>query len=335
MLKTSYSQFSDRIDVDAWEDSIGFVKKSGKHDEDIGYCLDPWGQHNHGDTTGKLAINREKRLYNCWVCGGGTLLQYTMALKDMSEDKATEWLYQFTRAIDETKEQFEQEVDKLLFETQDEIKTPPYFNKKVLEKWIGSWSPEMLSWMASRGISEETIQTYGVGYNPELSMRGHTAPAVVFPHFWQDRLVGWQSRWLGDFPKSIPKYVFTNDFPRDVSIYGFEHIKESLSPVIICESVPTVLFLASEGIPAVATFGSSVTNDQLRWLRGLQQGVIIAADNDKAGDKFERLLVEGLERYITVKTIERVPGSGGDLGDLVNEPEILQYLISNATIPGL
>lgn len=342
MSKIRYSEFAHRIDVDAWAEAIGFEPKYEKLDgqEVVGFCLDPWGSHKNGDTTGKLAINREKRLFNCWVCGGGSLLSYTMAVKDMDEVEATDWLYQFTRVIEESDEEFLSDIDRILFEAKAEQKAPPYFNANVLTKWLGPHDDlALLDWMMERGISIEVIDRYRVGFNPELTRRSSkgdfTGPAVVFPHWWQDRLVGWQSRWLCDFPKHIPKYIFTNDFPREESIYGLEHIYLSDHPVIVCESVPTVLFLASHGYPAVATFGASTTDEQLRWLRKLQQGVIVAADNDKAGDKFERALVHGLERYITVKVMERVPGDGADLGDLVGEEAVLDLLIREATLPGL
>lgn len=334
-MSASYKEFAERIDVDAWEEAIGFEPISQKDEEDIGFCLDPWGQHQHGDRTGKLAINRDKRLYNCWVCGGGTLLTYTMAIKDMDVMEATAWLYQFTRRVEETTERFEAEIDRLLFDEEksnDRI-VIPYFNVAVLDRWT-EYSEEMLEWSTKRGISKDTLRSYGVGFNPALTMRHFTGPAAVFPHFWNDKLVGWQSRWICDFPKDIPKYVFTNDFPREHSIYGIGQLSSS-SPVIVCESVPTVLLLATSGHAAVATFGASVTDEQIKHLRKLQQGVIIAADNDKAGDKFERLLVDGLDRYIDVRVAERVPGEGADFGDLVGEPEIIDYLVGSATIPGI
>lgn len=351
--RLKYSQIANRIDVEAWEDAIGFepkyVKDGKKGPEAVGFCLDPWGLHKHGDTTGKLAINRDERLFNCWVCGGGSLLSYTMALKDVDEDTALEWLYQFTRPTEETQEEFESEIEKLLFEEKQSKPAPPWFNENVLKKWMMPQSeaeiPEwdgFLEWLEQRGISLDTAEQFKIGLNLEYTVRSskgdHTAPAIIFPHYWGGRLVGWQARWLTDKdrPKHIRKYDNTHDFPRESTIFNYEGVYLSEQPIIVVESVPTMLFLASHGYSAVATFGGSVTPEQLRLLRICHQGVIVARDNDAPGKKFEQALVSGLERFVNVKIVEPVPGEGADLGDLVeleNCEEALHLLISEATIP--
>src|SRR4051812_6838599 len=154
-MKIRYSEFAHRLDVEAWEAEIGFEEISTKRDgkEAIGYCLDPWAQHANGDTTGKLAINRDKRVFNCWVCGGGTLLSYTMAVKDMDEIDATDWLYQFTRIQDESNDDFVDEIDRILFQAKSERKALPYFNEHALDRF--RQIPVPVGFMFGRGISLE------------------------------------------------------------------------------------------------------------------------------------------------------------------------------------
>jgi hypothetical protein len=71
--RLKYSEFWDRINVDSFEEAIEWTPEYSHNDNDIGFCPFP-ENHSHGDTTGKFAIQREKRVYNCWVCGGGSLL---------------------------------------------------------------------------------------------------------------------------------------------------------------------------------------------------------------------------------------------------------------------
>src|SRR3954465_4468304 len=165
MTKIRYSEFAHRIDVEAWEAEIGFEEISTKRngEEALGYCLDPWQQHANGDSTGKLAINRDKRLFNCWVCGGGTLLSYTMAIKDMDEVGATDWLYQFTRVLDESENEFADDIDRILFEAKAERKALPYFNENVLKAFYGI--PVPVGFLFGRGITLDTIERYGVGFH--------------------------------------------------------------------------------------------------------------------------------------------------------------------------
>jgi hypothetical protein len=127
-------------------------------------------------------------------------------------------------------------------------------------------------------------------------------------------------------------------FPRFSTIYNYEGVYLAKQPIVVVESVPTVLFLLSHGYPAVATFGGSVTPEQVRLLRVCHQGVIVAPDNDNPGKKFEQILVSGLERFVDVRLCERVPGEGSDLGDLAHVEDgvqILHMLLAEAAIPGL
>ena len=59
--KLRYADFWDSINVDAVEEALGWVPEYTHNDNDVGYCIFP-ENHSHGDTTGKFAIHREKRI---------------------------------------------------------------------------------------------------------------------------------------------------------------------------------------------------------------------------------------------------------------------------------
>src|SRR3954470_18127673 len=142
MSKLHYLDFAHRIDVDEFEAAIGFDPIEQDHQgNDRGHCILPWGLHKNGDTTGKFAIHRKKKVYGCWVCGGGSLLDLTMHLKDMDDEQATDWLYQFTKPVEEKGEDF---IDRIHQIMNPEMKRPPplpYYNERVLEKWRTSDHP--------------------------------------------------------------------------------------------------------------------------------------------------------------------------------------------------
>lgn len=333
MKQIRYADFADRIDIDQFEEAIGFEPTDrSPRGEDTGHCLDLWGLHNNGDTTGKFSINRERRVFNCWVCGGGSLLSLAMAFLDKNDQEAVEWLYQFTSVVDQTDDDFMSEIDHLLAKRNRAEAVLPYFNENVILNWM-LWHP----WFEKRGISTEVHKRYRLGYNENsrrLSSKGtHEGESIIFPHYWKGRLVGWQERWLGDRPKWLPKYTNTGGFPRKETLFGYEDVYFAKGPIVVAESVPTVLFLKSIGIPSIATFGSSVSDEQIRLLRGCQQGLIFAPDNDGAGVHFLERLIDHLSAYVRTGFIEPPDTDGGDLGDLVNSKNEVISLYKSALSP--
>lgn len=351
--KLRYSEIWDRINVEAFEEAIGFEPIDDRNGNDIGYCVWP-DNHNHGDTTGKFGIHREKRVYNCWSCGGGSLLSLVMELYAYDVDEATEYLAQFCEEDMRSDNEFVDEFLSAFEDTQRRVETLPYFNARVLDKFdepVPDW------WLDERQIDIETAQLYGLRYSSEVRrpspVKGRFAgepeyhgPAIVFPHYWQDRLVGWQSRWLDDDrPEWIPKYTNTGDFPRETTVYGWDQFLQSghAGPVILVESSPSVLFLVSHDQASLGTFGSGINEPQLRILRRCKGGVILARDNDKtkekAGVKWCNTLTNYLKRYIPVWHLPPIEGKpGADVGDIASFEDpysALQDYLSQAYEPGI
>jgi DNA primase len=335
--KLAYKNFVDDLDLDAIEEALGFEPLEHKKGEDIGYCLFP-ERHSHGDTTGKFSINREKKVYHCWACGGGSLLSLVMEKNDVSEETATEWLAQYAHGDTRSDTTLVHDLLKVIEE--HEVKRSemmPYFNERVLAQFHSEGEEnELFEWAESRGISDGVVVSRQLGYSDyhrkAAPIRGgekidddYYGPVVVFPHFWEKRLVGWQHRWLNhgiDTPKWLPKYTNTSDFPKAHTVYNFDEAIKQDTQVVVVESVPTVLFLLSFGINAVATFGSGVMENQLRLLRRFEH-VIISPDNDKPGEKFGRVAQAYLERYTKV-TLLPPPGDlpeGADVGDYIDKAD--------------
>lgn len=332
MGKLRYSEFVDRIDIDKLETAIGFEPLRTDRGNDVGHCI--WPQHHsNGDTTGKFAIHRESRVYNCWVCGGGSLLSLAMELYDFDVDEATTWLYQFTQDVDtRTDSEFTDYLLAMIDDVKVRTATMPYFNPRVLERFKGP-----VDYFRSRGISDEIIERHHLCYSevamkpapvkerggvPEKIDEDYYGPTAVFPHYWQGSLVGWQHRWMEwdeertKVPKWLAKYTNTTEFPKATTLFGFDEALKATEPVVVVESVPTVLFLLSMGFPAVSYFGSKPTDTQLRLLRRFQQGVILAPDNDPTGRSLVTTASRYLERFIPVFEADPVDlGPKADLGD--------------------
>lgn len=335
MGKHRYNDFKDQIDVDSFEAAIGFEPIDKKGQNDIGHCPDMWGMHKHGDTTGKFAIHREDKLYNCWVCGGGNFLSLAMSIFDMNVEDATEWLRQFAHGDVRSNAEFVDYFMELISDTERRITTLPFFNEGVLDKFDGD-----IGWFYTRGLDDKMISKYNLRYSnlamkpAPIKMRGdkpekidndYYGPVAIFPHYWKGRLVGWQHRWMDwdsdhtKTPKWLAKYTNTTEFPKSDTVFNFDYASRSSHPVVVVESVVTAILLARYDIPAISYFGGSIKDPQLRILRRLQQGVILAPDNDEVGEKFVRTATKYLEKFIDVKRLPPVEGkAGSDLGDFVN-----------------
>ena len=343
-MKVRYSEFKDDIDVDAFEEAIGFEALERRGDEDVGFCPDLSGLHKNGDTTGKFAINRAKKTHNCWLCGGGSLLSLSMEYFDMGIDEAMHWLFSLTKSTAQSDDSFVEYFTSMFEDIEHRVETLPYFNDRVLSQF-----DDPNPWFAKRGISKEICEQYHLrsGYgvlraspirDGEKVFSDYRGDCSIFPHFWQGRLVGWQSRWLGDRPKWIPKYTNTGDFPKSYTLFNYDEALKS-KRVVVVESVPTALFLRSLGISSVATFGSGVQDPQKRLLRCFDQ-VLLAPDNDAPGTKWERELTKYLSPFVSVQTLPVIGqrDSGDDLGDLVDHSDPLSAIVDlfgKARIPDL
>lgn len=354
-----YKDFAPRIDVDSFLDACeGAVLpvhdvRENKHGETeyVGQCPDTWNLHKNGDTTGKFAINVEKKVYNCYVCGGGSLLSLTMAIFGLDADAAIDFLLPLADESSKTDEQWMDDIDRLLGQlgqAPDDDDVLPYFNPHLLDKWdsyaenLRQWNegeydgkPKHIDWYTL--LDNARFAPDAVKYAPRDKRTGtpiddaYNGPAVVFPHYVGDRLVGWQHRWLSDMrPKWIQKYTNTPDFPKSTTLYRprtrvYEHL-----PVVVVESVPTSLYIAGLGWPCVATFGATVTPEQMKLLRRFQQGVVIAPDLDKPGVEGLVKLSNYLEGFIPVSYVEPEGGEGDDLLDRAARGEDAELILREA-----
>jgi DNA primase len=285
--------------------------------EHIGFCPDYWGMHKHGDRTGKFSFNYKKCIGNCYVCGACPLIRLVMAARGIAYDEAEVWLNGFGK-YDERVEGFMHRLEATMGDKSETEYEPNVLDASILDKWLCDDHP----WFEERGIIEEVAKRFCLGQNPKSIFptkdKLYEGPTIVIPHFWKWDLVGYQNRWL-EYPNCpAPKYTNSKNFCRKETLWGYDYVALEDVPVIV-ESVPTALKLYSLGYSAVATFGSNVTETQIRLLRVFDQGIIIAEDNDAPGSKWRDLIIEGVRDYVPISKISVDGAIGLDLGDLCSD----------------
>lgn len=330
---SNWKALKGSIDVERLEEGLGISVASRNGHEDICHC--PLPSHVGEDKNPSFSINREKKLFNCFTCGvGGTLITLVMEIKKCSYEDAYNYCRTYSNLQSGSGQELLEKLQKIInASSSDKIvysRSLPVFKKDILNRW-----EEKTDYYSSRGISDETVELLQLKYDPEHSRGTYTGPAAIIPHFWNGQLVGYQERWLGEnTPKNLPKYTNTKDFPKSETLYNYDSIKNDKDVggnIIVVESVLTVAYLVSNGYKAIATFGASVSKDQIYFIKNLcavGYKVYISFDNDAAGDAATDRVVKQLRHSIPLFIVPKPDKEKGDLNDLT--PEDIAARISSA-----
>lgn len=336
-----YKDLIDSIRLDEVLDALGIVVGQITKGEHWSSC--PLSTHPGSDVSPSFSINEDSLLFNCFVCGGGPL---PLLVKDVetldSWDAAVSWLLPYSDGETDTDEGHMKQLERY-FEERNHPTAPrrqrsvemPFYSPRILERMEYA-RPELLAkWHITQ---PETIVHHGIRVDPEhtrvFAKGEYTGPALVIPHFFGGKLVGYQERWLDDDrPKGIPKYTNSDDFPRAETLYGWDDALEDAgleTPVVVVESAMTRARLWELGYVSVATFGASVSDQQIRLLRALP-AVVLATDNDPdyfdnkgklrrgAGAVNLEKTADSLTDFIPVEILPPVAKEKGDLADIEEE----------------
>lgn len=254
------------------------VRRHG--DELIHSCLLPFGLHRNGDTNPSASLNSEKLVYNCFSCGGGSLVWATQNILGITHNEALRLLKNKFRPIDFSPSKFIASLEKMWSEKEAEPSILPRYSSRMLQPWL-CYS----EYLDSRRISRDVQKRMKTGINfdnmDQWSGGWITQPRLVIPHFYGGELRGWSMRKLIS-EQLGPKYKHTPSFPKDLTLFNYD-IASGSNEVFLVESPLSVLAMMSQGIDnVVATFGAMVTKRQVEILRNFDR-VTVFPDGDKTG----------------------------------------------------
>lgn len=194
------------------------------------------------------------------------------------------------------------------------VENKRHIDKSTLESY--KWRHPYLS---NRGISEEVQRMARIGYDRDRQ-------AVVIPWFNADgslanvkyRLVKGRAFWYEKGAVPIRNLVYGINL-----IYSY-----NAQEAILCEGEIDALTWETVGKRAIAIGGVAFTDKQADIIkRSPIKRLIICGDNDKAGSKLKRQVIEKLRGYIDLAEVT-VPGEYKDVNEShVNEVSIEKFAV--------
>ena len=288
------------------QDILGVGELIENGDEYIHSCPLPFGMHKNGDRNPSASINKDTFLFNCFTCGGGSIIWLVQHCMNVDRIGAVSILKNEVADLKVISvEDFIEKLEGVFSHDKTGHAEVPHYSDNLLRRWEGP-----CEYLTVRGVSEAVQRAMRTGVesgrseiakSPEGDITV-TLDRVVLPHFMKGKLVGWVARKIQDVP-GVPKYRNSKGFPRGAWLYNLDDAKQ-FDHVYVVESPMSVLVLKSRGINnVVATFGAKVDAQQIGLLRNFSK-VTIFMDGDLPGRNAACNLVEQLKLYTKVAVIE-------------------------------
>ena len=330
------------LDAARVEDVVGdFVTLRRRGTNFTGLC--PF----HNEKTPSFSVSPNKGIYKCFGCGkGGDSVGFIMEHENCSYPEALKWLANRYK-IEIEQVEYSKEVKDEKLRLDGLYLTNEFAQKYYTEQlWETDYGKSIgLSYFKNRGLREETIRTFGLGFAPEghntftnyaknkaytqeqLLQAGVTRTdgrdffrnRVLFPiHNVSGRVVGFGGRVMSN--EIQPKYLNTGEteiYSKSKLLYGIFFAKKAirqLDECILTEGYLDVVSLFQAGIEnVVASSGTSLTVDQIQLIKRHTPNVKILYDGDAAGIKAAlRGLDLVLEQGLNVKVVLLPQGEDPD-----------------------
>ena len=283
---------------------VGEIQESG--DELIHSCHLNIGNHKNGDRSPSASLNKDTLLFNCFTCGGGSVIWLVQNSLSITREEA------IARLMGEVNgttivpiEDFIKRLEGVFEPNHHETTDIPVYSDTLLRRWEGP-----CDYLTSRGVSEAVQREMRTGVevgrsefskSPE-GQQMVTLDRVVLPHFMKGKLVGWVARKIQEVP-GVPKYRNSKGFPRGAWLFNLDNAIAH-DEVYVVESPMSVLVMKTRGIDnVVATFGAKVDKQQMELLRNFRK-INVFMDGDIAGRIATQHIIESLGTYTKLSIIE-------------------------------
>ncbi len=361
--QTTIQKIFDTADI--YEVVSDFVSLKKRGVNYVGCC--PF----HNEKTGSFTVSPAKGIYKCFGCGkGGNAVNFIMEHEQLSYVEALRWLAAKYNIIIEEKELSEQERQEKS-ERESMLIVTNYAEEFFVDQlWHTDEGQSVgLGYFRQRGLDDETIRKFGLGYCPEV-WDGFTKSAlqkgykqdflvktgltiesdrglfdrfrarVMFPvRDLAGKIIAFGGRIMTNDKKSA-KYLNSPEseiYHKSRTLYGIFFAKRSIvqhNRCYLVEGYLDVISFHQKGIEnTVASSGTSLTVEQIRLIRRLTSNVTIIYDGDAAGIKASLRGIDlVLEEGLNVRVVSLPEGEDPDsFAQSHTATEVLEYITDHET----
>ncbi len=279
----------------------------------------------HNEKTASFSVSADKGLFYCFGCGaGGNAFKFLSLIENITYFEAVKLQAQ-RLGIDLPAQKISPELERRRRAEKNLIKlnetAQNFYHEFLIKEARGEVGRKYL---AGRGITAETIETFKLGYAPEewdnlltnLTRQGFSPPQMeevgvivrrknssgyydrfrgrvmipitdIFGH-----VVGFGGRILGAADEANPKYLNTPEtalFNKRKILFGLDKSNRAISAagaVIVVEGYMDAISLYSAGIKnVVATLGTAFTPEHAKLILRYVRKIIFCYDSDEAGQR--------------------------------------------------
>jgi DNA primase len=276
----------------------------------------------HDERTPSFSVDAQEKLYHCFGCGvGGDVIKFVEEKDGLGFAEAVELLadrygVELEREQEDPRAEARRQQRRRLEQLLERVAA--YYANYL---WESPEASKAREYLAERGLGEEALRGFGVGYAPsawdKILVRGQQAgfsvqelhgvglvqrgregkeydrfrSRIMFPiRDRRGRTLGFGGRAMRSDQGA--KYVNTAEtdfFHKSQLLYGVDKAKAAIAKAnraVVVEGYTDVLALHQAGVEeSVAVMGTAITGEQVAALSGMVEEVVLALDADSAGQE--------------------------------------------------